>query len=629
MDFFDHQEQARRSTVWLVVLFALAVIGIVAVVYLALAGALGALDAEPGPEIGFWNPGLLAATAGGVFLLVAIASSIRTLSLRQGGSAIASMLGGRLVLPDTRDPDERRLINVVEEMSLASGFPVPQIYVLEEEAGINAFAAGLDHEDAVVAVTSGCLRLLTREELQGVVAHEYSHLLNADSRLNIRLTGLLFGILAIGLAGRILLRASWYIRGGRRNQAQIVAAVLGLVLLLTGYLGVFFGRLIRAAVSRQREYLADASAAQFTRNPYALAGALKKIGGHPVRGEMRNASAEEVSHFFFASSMSGGFVSNLWSTHPPLTDRIRRLDPSFDGDFSKHLPEPVTRRPAPETGAGRQSGMERLAPAMLAAMAGHVALDATRVDIPDALHRAISDPAGAHAAVIALVLDADPVARQPQLEKLQTELSEGQFDAVKRILPAIEVLPRRARLPLADLAMPALRQLSIEQSVAYCKLIDELVRLDRQLSVFEFALAATVRHRLAASAGMRPAPRRTTLDAVMPDALVLLSALAHVGGGSPAEVREAFEAGLAQLTDTWFSPVACTSREVEEALDRLAGTPAGLRRQIVEACARTVLHDPEFTDDEAELLRAVIAALDVPMPPFMPVASRSAETAGV
>ena len=268
MDFFGQQERAKRRTGWLVALFAVAVTLIVGMVYLAAALALrGPEVASAGAPLQWWDPGLFALVAVGVGAIVGVASGVRVLSLRSGGSAVAEMMGGRVVSPETSDPDERRLFNVVEEMALASGVPVPVVYVLPDEPAINAFAAGYALEDAVVAVTAGALHDLTRDELQGVVAHEFSHLLNRDSRLNLRLTGLIFGILALGLAGRLLLRGSWHIGGGKRNQGALIVLAVGLALFLTGYLGVLFGRIIRAAVSRQREVLADAAAVQFTRNP--------------------------------------------------------------------------------------------------------------------------------------------------------------------------------------------------------------------------------------------------------------------------------------------------------------------------------------------------------------------------
>ena len=236
-------------------------------------------------------------------------------------------------------------------MAIASGTPTPPVYMMQEEPGINAFAAGFTPSDAVVGVTRGCVGQLSRDELQGVIGHEFSHILNGDMRLNIRLMGVLFGILVVGLIGSILLRSSLYgsalqSRSSRGNSTQVLL-IIGGVLMLVGFIGTLVGNLIKASVSRQREFLADASAVQFTRNPSGIAGALKKIGGFEAGSEMMNPHAPESSHMFFGRAVSSGFNS-LFATHPPLEERIARLDSSWQ-------PDGETRRSAPVSTAGPTS----------------------------------------------------------------------------------------------------------------------------------------------------------------------------------------------------------------------------------------------------------------------------------
>lgn len=328
MEFYEAQDRARRKTRLLIFLFTLAVLAIIAIVYIVVY----ALTRRGGPGVGL-DLGLLGLVAGGVIVLVGSGSGFRVSQLRRGGPAVAELLGGRRVEPGTSDPGERRLYNVVEEMALASGIPVPAVYVLEDEEGINAFAAGHTPEDAAVAVTRGALETLNRDELQGVIGHEFSHIFNGDMRINVRLMGLLFGLLLLAVVGRILLgvRAG----GAQRRGGDGRVALIGLALILVGLIGVFFGRLIQAAISRQREYLADAAAVQFTRNPSGLAGALRKIRdseevGGPG-GRIWNAHAEEANHFFFARGV-GGVLAGLFATHPPLEERIRRLEPGGGGE---------------------------------------------------------------------------------------------------------------------------------------------------------------------------------------------------------------------------------------------------------------------------------------------------------
>ncbi|HOB34044.1 MAG TPA: M48 family metallopeptidase, partial [Verrucomicrobiota bacterium] len=359
MDFFEQQDKARRNTRWLAIYFAAGVAFLVLAIYAAVL-VIYSWAIAPGTEVegvraapALWNPRLFTGVAIGTLSVVFLGSLFKTMELSRGGSAVATMLGGRLVSPNTEDPDERRLLNVVEEMALASGVPVPQVYVLDNERGINAFAAGHSTSDAAIGVTRGCVQLLNRDELQGVIAHEFSHILNGDMRLNLRLMGLIFGILCIAVIGRILLRTgSRTYRLGARNRGGNPLPLLGLALLLIGYVGVFFGRLIQAAVSRQREFLADASAVQFTRNPGGIAGALKKIGGLVYGSRLESAHAEEASHMFFGNGLSNAWFS-LMATHPPLVERIRAIDPAFDGRFPRVSAAEVKEPPAKESAAPR------------------------------------------------------------------------------------------------------------------------------------------------------------------------------------------------------------------------------------------------------------------------------------
>src|ERR1039458_7714733 len=336
MDFFERQDQARRNTKLLVVYFILGVAMLIVAVYAAtLVIFTGVASShhhryDEQVQMVLWNPQLFLGAAIGTLAVIALGRGFKTLELAQGGSTVATMLGGRLVDPSTSDPDERKLRNVVEEMAIAAGVPVPQVYLLPQEKGINAFAAGHTTSDAVVAVTAGAVKLLTRDELQGVIGHEFSHILNGDMRLNLRLMGTIFGILCLAIIGRVLLQTA---RGGGRSRGQNPLPLLGLLLLVIGYIGVFFGRLTQAAVSRQREFLADASSVQFTRNPGGITGALKKIGGLGETGSrLGHAHAEELSHMFFGNGVSEPFIG-LLETHPPLAERIRVFDPNFDGKF--------------------------------------------------------------------------------------------------------------------------------------------------------------------------------------------------------------------------------------------------------------------------------------------------------
>ena len=331
MDFFDRQDKARRSTKLLVFYFVTGVVLLIVTLYIAVTliffgvssrthrGYRNPYEVSEGQQqASLWNPKLFLGVAVGTLAIIGIGSAFKTMELSQGGSVVASMMGGRLINSNTADPDERKLVNVVEEMALASGVPVPKIYVMDNERGINAFAAGHTTSDAVVAVTRGCMQLLSRDELQGVIGHEFSHILNGDMRLNLRLMGIIFGIICLAVIGRVLL----YARGGGQDRNAL--PLLGLALIIIGGVGVFFGQLIQAAVSRQREFLADASSVQFTRNPAGLAGALKKIGGLAYGSKISNAHAGEAWHMFFGNGLGNSLVRP--HGHAPAVDRAHPGD---------------------------------------------------------------------------------------------------------------------------------------------------------------------------------------------------------------------------------------------------------------------------------------------------------------
>ncbi|MEX2468480.1 MAG: M48 family metallopeptidase, partial [Pseudohongiellaceae bacterium] len=502
MNFFEHQDRAHRRTRLLLLLFSLAVIAIIVVVNLIVLIAMGQAD-SPAPgeplistalitrnlDLLFWTSLL----TGGI---IAFASLFRSLNLRSGGGTVARELGGTLVEAETTDPLRRRLRNVVEEIAIASGVPVPEIYVLEQEQGINAFAAGYSPADAAVAVTRGTLENLNRSELQGVVAHEFGHILNGDMRLNIKLIGILFGILVMALIGRRVLFAMRFSRRGRGSGGIML---LGLALLLAGYIGLFFGRWIKASVSRQREYLADASAVQFTRQPEGIAGALKKIGAASA-GSVLQTDTEEVGHMLFAS----GLMHQLFSTHPPLVKRIQAIEPGFSPDQFKTIRESMQRHSqakaaaaeeaaAGKTGAGRpgklpldadslidaigQPGPAQILTAMTLAMA-----------IPKTLERAAHSGEWAPELVCSLLIDPDPEIREQQLQMILETLGIESENQVRTLLDTAPELAPEQRIPLLEISFPALRRRPEAELTALLALVERLIHADKRVDVFEYAL---------------------------------------------------------------------------------------------------------------------------------------------
>jgi Zn-dependent protease with chaperone function len=646
MDFFEHQERARKRTKWLVCYFIAAVVIMIAVIYFALALVFSIQRGEPAFDGrgGLWNPWLLLGAGGGTLLVILIGSLIKISELSQGGSAVATMLGGRPLSLHPTDLDEKRLRNVVEEMALAAGVPVPEIYVLDQEEGINAFAAGFSPSDAAVGVTRGSMKLLSRDELQGVIAHEFSHILNGDMRLNIRLIGLVHGILCLAIIGRILLRtagrSSGRSSGNKRGGNPL--PFIGLVLLVVGMVGVFFGRLIKSAVSRQREFLADAAAVQFTRHPPGLAGALKKIGGLMQGSRLQAANAEEASHLFFGNGLKESWF-NWMSTHPPLTQRIRLLEPGFDGNFPVVTPVADIAAPAaspqdpasspeatqPAAFAGAVIPPRRFAPPP-PAVGREVWPSVEQIDfavdlvasLPEAITAATREPFAASALVYGLLLSPDAAVRETQLRRLEAVVSPAILRELNRLWPHLESLEARHKLPLVELALPALRGLSPGQFEMFTQDVQALIAQDAQVDLFEFALQKMLLRHLAPHFG--PPPKLIVsyyaLRPLLAECSTLLSTLARCGQPDEAAAVTAFAAGAARLGTTgpalrFLPEEECGLGPVDAALTRLAELSMAMKKKLLLACAHTVAHDGVVQVAEAELIRAIADALGCSIPP--------------
>lgn len=641
MDFFQSQEVARKKTGVLIAYYVLAVILIIVTVYLAIAVVLHwaeptAQDGAALSLVSLWDPELFGTVAVATSALISGGSLYKIASLSGGGHTVAELLGGRLLHPQTSDPDERRILNVVEEMAIAAGTPVPPVYLLEKEDGINAFAAGHSPSDAVVAVTRGCVQTLSRDELQGVVAHEFSHILNGDMRLNLRLMGVLFGILLIGLTGYILLRSTSGVRAGndrdddRRGRNPL--PLIGLALYVIGYVGVFFANLIKSAVSRQREFLADASAVQFTRNPFGIAGALKKIGAISAGSTIREPRAEEASHMFFGSVGGAGEFFGLLATHPPLVERIRRLDPSFDGDFSKIRLDAPGDAPSITSAEARPTRARSFAfnPAETVARVGTVAapqlLYAAGLleDLSPTVSRHVQDPLGAQAVVFAMLLDRDETVRRDQLAWLGSYAHPAVVRQMQSILTEVTQVAPEARLPLIELAVPALRQMSPAQMREFLAAVKALVEADRELTIFEYALQRLLLRHLVTYFVKRPSrpPEYTTYEKLDGPVSEVLGALAKGGQSSPEAASAAFRAGVNALgwRDARFEFVPegpIDLMRLDAALQTLDLASRPLKKQVLLACASVVGADARVTVEEGELLRAVSDSIDCPMPPLL------------
>lgn len=635
MNFFEHQDNARRKTSVLVFYYILAVILIMATVYLAFAVTFIGFQAKTGGTIDYsklWHAELFVWVLGGTFLVVAMGSLYKIGQLAQGGKSIAEMMGGRLINSTTRNPDERKVLNVVEEMAIASGMPVPPVYIMENERGINAFAAGFSHDDAVVAVTRGCVEQLSRDELQGVIAHEFSHIFNGDMRLNIRLMGILHGILVIAMLGYWIMRLNMYSSGRSREKGGTIAIVfLGFLLMIIGYIGVFFGKLIKSAVSRQREFLADASAVQFTRNPNGISGALKKIGGFSAGSRLKTTHAEEASHFFFSNGLRNSLFG-MMSTHPPLTERIQRIDPSFQGDFKSG--GGAAGAPAAAGAAGFAGGGEEkcfvidpdaVVDSIGAPQPEHIDYAASIIaSIPTHIAETAREPYGARAVIYCLLLNTDETPRKYQLERLERHADTAVHRETLKIMSGVEKVPDEARLALVDIALNSLKQLSRSQYLDFKANLDHLIKADEQIDLFEYTLLKIIERRLRPifENARPPVIQYYDIAGVQSAAVQLLSCIAHWGADNETDAKKAFKKGINILKLS--SPASllpkqeCGLQTVDDALAKLLQSSPGIQERMLRACAACVGADGKVTLEEAELLRAVSDSLGCPIPPFLP-----------
>lgn len=638
MNFFEHQQRAQRRSTLLVLLFLLAVAAIVVATNLTVLVAFYVADSAqlagltPFPVWLHLHPRLVIWTSIITITFIGSASLYRMAILGRGGSAVAQMLGGARIDPDTRDPLRRQLHNVVEETAIAAALPVPEVYVLETEAGINAFAAGFSPNDAVIAVTRGMLENLTRDELQGVIAHEFSHIRHGDTRLNMRLIGASFGILAIALTGRMLLRGVVASRSSRSDGRAIMAGyAVGVLLIVIGYIGVLAARLIKAAVSRDRERLADASAVQFTRSTEGLAGALKKIAVSPMRATLVSAQGEEVSHMLIAEDT--GLFSRLFASHPPLIERIRLLEPRFEpaelekiklGPMREFAPGPAPEpTPLPELlGLATHREVARVGAPGQPARQTAAALDR---DIAPILTEAAHSPQDAVDLVLALLLGADAGLRALQLQRIRERLSSAAPGHIENLAAQVQRLDTTLRLPLLDMAFPALRQQPPLDLRNLIGLVDDLTRINGLTRIFDYALSRLLHQMLAEtlapSAGSRAGLK---LNALHSEVQTLFSLMAQAGHAEPEESRAAFEAGLRRLLPSLtlsYAPPQPWVEALDNALMRLDRLAPLVKQELIAALAETVLHDRRVMLAETELLRVICACLHCPLPSLQAAAA--------
>ena len=647
MNFFAQQERARANTQRMLVLFVLAVICIVGAIDIVLFIAFGGmgdkhhaakLSATAAPQVMFW-------TSVFVLILIASCSFYKISSLRSGGGAVAKQLGALQVEPSSPDFAHKRLRNVVEEMAIASGVPVPEIYILEDEEAINAFAAGYTPSDAAVTVTRGAMNKLTRDELQGVIAHEFSHVLNGDMRLNIRLMGVLFGILVIGIVGRKIVENT----GRSRDSNGFVA--LGIAILIIGYIGVFFGRLIKAGISRQREFLADASAVQFTRQSLGIGGALKKIGALAEGSKLASSEKEEVAHMLFGDGVG---YSAMFATHPPLEQRIKAIDPQYDPQELARIAaawsQPVSVGDDDSADASiagfapavRGAAVARAAAASLPQAGTQMKIDATqitqrgtlptqddianagaiRTSIPERLRIASHMPTGAMQIIFALTLDADADRKAKQLRIVEKYFDAAMRTGTEDLGGAVADLHPLQRLPLAQLAFPSLRRLPRPQLQTFLIVLNQLPQAEGIAAIEDYCLSKLIGVQVVDALNPSQAQPNGSLKlpACAAELVDVFTVVAEYGSDNPADAERAYLLGMHEVLPDAI-PAYQERPEWQLALDRALPkldtlVPAG-KELLVRGLTQAIAADGVVTVVEAELLRTICAALHCPLPPQM------------
>ncbi|MDR2635269.1 MAG: M48 family metallopeptidase [Campylobacteraceae bacterium] len=624
MNFFEQQNSAKKRSRLLITLFLLGTIGICALVSY-VCGAIALYYSSRGDAgLSLFNvlqnaPSKLLLVSFFTTFAVIVLESLSKISIlsNNGGKTIALSLGGRYLNKNTVAIEERILLNVVDEISIASGIPSPPVYLLDKDNTINAFAAGMTYDDAVIGVTKGAIDYLNRDELQGVIAHEFSHIFNGDMKLNIRAIGILHGILFISLVGEFLMRS--FSKGNNKNGGVFVLA--GFALYITGYIGLFFGSLTKAAINRQREYLADASAVQFTRHPRGLANALKKIGG--VGSFISSVKADEFSHLYFSSGVKNLFS---FSTHPPLEKRIRALEPSWNGKVI--VPKLIKHKEKKHMQEGNEKTLKfaTTTAAILNNVDNIGTLNPQKLDdaaqkiehIPQILRECTTHPILAQLIIFSMLLDTNKTIKKIQENIIENEFYQNTSENFHAIKNAVSELDKEANLNLINLSMATLKSITKEQYFLFRSLVNRLIEADKSVSWFELNLKYLVLYPLDISFGLQniPAEVYSNLTPINLEISTLLSAIACSQFDDEQSAQDAFNkmADIADAKTLKYVPLQNISLPLlENAYYTAQKCKPILRRKIFEIAIGLLKSNGKINAKDLETVHALAALLHLPI----------------
>ncbi|MDH5424149.1 MAG: M48 family metallopeptidase [Gammaproteobacteria bacterium] len=637
MDFFGRQDLARRKTRLLVLYFILAVVSIVIAVNLIFASVSGyglVFEYRNPLQAGYWLSNRFVIVTSITLGVILFGNLIVYFDIRDGGASVAEYAGATQVEMSSGDKLLKRYINIVEEMAIASGVIMPVLYVQKNEQGINAFVAGLSAENTAMVVTQGALNKLNREQLQGVIGHEFSHIFHGDMRLNVRMIGIIYGITMIGEIGRSMLRGLFHSRRRsyqqkKSNSIGAAAGFIGLGLFLAGYLGLFFGRLIRASVSRQREFLADASSVQYTRNKDGIAGALTAIMYDGAGSHLQSKKAEDIAHMCFCESMS---LNGRFATHPPLAERINAISPGFlpqykirdrnslhnqDIDASKsHVNSYVSsfseqQTPVNITNKEVADSVGQPQPEHL--LQAHDLLNT----IPDKLHLAAYNVESARALFYAMILSSMKDQSMVSFSAIEDSESERIAALTKGFYPEFCNIGAAIRLPLIELSLPVLRGLSITDKNKFIDICVSLSALDNKKNLFEFIIVTILRAELLDRIKTKQLSRYKNIKSVLSSIERLLSLLIYAGRNAAPDKVYKRHMSRFKHTDLDIVPLSeCKLSLISKDMLEVSRLKPDIKRNVLEIFIDCILDDDLVMPAEAEMLRAVSMMLDCPMPPM-------------
>lgn len=640
MNFFEHSDRAKKNSIFLIIALMVSTICIIFVILYVMSFIYVSffereyISASPLAILKLVPDNILFFGALSILTIILLGSVVKVFELSKGGAVVAQSIGGKpLMRQNAKTYQEIMLLNIVDEISIASGIPSPLVYVTNDES-INAFAAGHTYENAVVGVTSGAINKLNREELQGVIAHEFSHIFNGDMKLNIRTTGVLNGILLISLFGIYVLKSTKYVKSGKNNGSVVLFIVaVGASLYILGSIGVFFGNMIKASINRQREYLADASAVRFTRNPNSIASALKKIGAY---GSVLNSpSASEFSHMYFSNG-----IKSLFSTHPPLKDRIKRVDPAWDGDYKSFIRTSTLKNKSKNENISSSEQKKRkekmitsLTTAVILDKLNHIGdlsdiqIEKARHDlsqIPISIKELFYNPLETSFIIFSLLMKTMGISTQNSLiddisDKYNNSLNLKQIKQTFLIVKnEADKLDKEQYLHVINLSISALRQMSLEQYKLFRDTVNFIINSNNQISWFEWNLKYLIIHPLDISFNLSKIPSEihSSLASIKFEIEILLSSLTYAEYKDNAKAKEAFEKVNSKIDGInlkYFNKESITNTLLENSLREMERARPALRRKIFEIAMICVLEDDKISTKELQSIHALANVLRLPI----------------